>query len=340
MMVNRFAIGMSSAIVLAAVTSIAAADRIRLSTGETLDVRIIERDQHSIRFAHPVLGELTLPTSAGEVLADDVESPNAPVSDATKQAHPDTQPDTQPDSRPETQPAAPTSQPGDEVAATAPTPKRDWKFRLTLGGASTTGNSETANVSGIFTATRETPQIKTALDASYFYGRSDGETSENRFSTGFRHDWLNPGSDWFYFIDGRYDHDQFQSWDHRVQSHFGVGYHLIEPPKIRLDLLAGLGAVKEWGSDNDGVRPEGLLGIEGEYVIAPRHTITFASTIYPDLSNIEDFRWVNSASWAWTIDKTSDLALTAGLLHEHQSRVDAGRDRNDLRIYAGVQLDF
>lgn len=324
--------GLVSVTVLRVVATLAAdanADRIRLSTGEVLEVRIIERCAESIRIAHSVLGELTLPATAVEVLAADAV--NLPAVDHEQAM-------TQADSSAATKSAS--SQPASPSVEHGAQPEREWKFRFTLGGASTTGNSESANISSIFTATRETPQIKTAIDASYFYGRSDGETSENRLSGGVRHDWLNPGSAWFFFIDGRYDHDQFQSWDNRVQGHFGLGRHLIESPQLRLDLLAGVGAVKEWGSDNDGVRPEGLLGIDGEYAFAERHSLRFASTIFPDLSNIEDFRWVNTAAWAWTIDKESDLALTAGLQHEYQSEVDAGRDRNDLRIYAGLQLDF
>lgn len=321
---------LSAAISLTGSTAVADTQRIMLSTGEILHVNILERNTETIRFNHPVLGEVTLPANAAQVLPQEPD------------AHPEEDPDIERRTQSETS--------GADVQTHLPTEASDadleevtaraWKFRLTLAGASASGNTESANFSTIFAATRDTPQSKTVFDASYFYGERDGSSSENRFSTGVRHDWLNPESKWFQFITARYDHDKFQSWDHRVQGHVGIGRHLIEPPKLRLDLLAGAGAVKEWGSENDDVRPEALLGIDGEYAFAEEHTLKFSSTIFPDLSELDDYRVVNTLAWAWSLDNTRNLALTAGLQHEYQSQVDAGRDRNDLRVYAGVQLDF
>lgn len=209
-----------------------------------------------------------------------------------------------------------------------------------LAAANAEGNTNSASVSTLFTATRETQHLRTVLDGSYFFSRSEGETSENRASAGFRHDWLNPGSKVFSFINGRFDYDEFQSWRYRAQGHVGLGYHLITPPKLRLDVLGGVGAVKQWMSIDDDLRPEALIGIDGEYAIAAKHTIRFTSTFFPDLIDIDIYRWVNTAAWSWTIDAKNNLALTAGFQQEYQSQVDPGADHNDLRIYAGLQLDF
>jgi hypothetical protein len=40
------------------------------------------------------------------------------------------------------------------------------------------------------------------------------------------------------------------------------------------------------------------------------------------------------------MDEEMNLSLTAGVRHEHQSQVDPGDDKNDLRIYAGLQIDI
>ena len=34
------------------------------------------------------------------------------------------------------------------------------------------------------------------------------------------------------------------------------------------------------------------------------------------------------------------MSLTAGMQHEHQTRVDPGREKDDFRLFAGVQYDF
>jgi len=219
-------------------------------------------------------------------------------------------------------------------------PPSDWKFKLVgaLSGAS--GNSDNASFSALFAAVRETPRLKTAFDTGYFYGESDGVVSQNRFTAGGRHDWLNPDSKWFYFADLRYDYDEFQSWDSRVNGHLGIGYRLVTPPKLMLNLLTGIGFVKEWGSDNDDVRPEALFGVEGKYDFTDKHSIKFDSTIYPDLSELGEYRWVNNLGWSLLLDQEEKLSLTAGVHYEYQSQVDPGRKHGDLLYFAGLQLDF
>ena len=308
---------------LALLASHANADAIRLSSGEILNVTILETTDKTIRFVHPLLGELTLPRDQVEILP--------PPPPGEKQAPPPPVVESAPPA-----PAGTASAP----AVSPPEEKKEWNVKLVLAAAITDGNTQNANISTIFTAVRETPRMKTTLDTAYFAASNDGQTSENRFTLGARNDWLNPGSKWFYFADARYDHDQFQSWDNRVQGHVGIGYHLIPPPKLRLDLLAGIGAIKEWGSDNTDVRPEGLLGAEAEYTFAEKHSIKASTTYYPDLSDIGEFRWVNMVAYSLVIDEKHDLSLTAGIQHEYQSSVDPGRKYNDTRAYVGIEMGF
>jgi putative salt-induced outer membrane protein YdiY len=309
---------------LVADAGVFAASQIKLSSGETLVVELVEVTAETVRFVHPVLGEVSVPASKVTILPDAVEagtpSPGAP---AVTPAPPMTPP-----------PPPPAPLPAE------PPRQKEWKFKLVIGGALTEGNSQAASFNSVFTAVRETQRHKTALDAGYFFTSSDGDRSENRLTTGGRHDWLNPGSKWFYFADARYDLDEFQSWDHRVNGHVGLGYKLIEPPPFKFNALAGIGAVKEWGSDNEDVRPEALFGIEGEYTFAEKHSLVFSSTVFPDLLELGEFRWVNAAGWTFLLDKETRLSLNAGVQHEYQSQVDEGREHNDLRVTAGLGLEF
>jgi putative salt-induced outer membrane protein YdiY len=224
--------------------------------------------------------------------------------------------------------------------ATQPAAPPEWKFKLVVAAAGASGNTENGTMSALLAGVRETPRLKTSFDAGYFYGQSDGDRSQNRFTVGGRNDWLNPDSKWFYFADIRYDVDEFQSWDSRINGHVGIGYRLIQPPKLTLNLLAGVGAVKEFGSDNEDVRPEALLGIEGQYDFSEKHSIKFDSTVYPDLSDLGEYRWVSNFGWSYLLDQEDRLSLTAGVQHEYQSQVDPGRHHSDVRFFAGLQLDF
>lgn len=301
---------LAGAMLAAAMTLAAAgATEIRLTSGETLRGEVIDVTDESILMRHPIMGELTIPREhlAG---ADNGAREDDPRLAALQ----------------------------DEPAAEPLDPK--WSFKLTLAASATTGNSETMNFTGLFNASRETERLNTVIDAGYFFAESDNESSENKFTAGLRNDWQNPDSDWFFFATGRYDYDDFQSWDQRVSGHVGVGYKLIKPDPLKLNLLAGIGAVKEWGSENDDVRPEGLFGVEGAWQIAEKHELTFSSTIYPDLDDVGEFRMLNTLAWTLLLDEQNGLSLSAGLRHEYQSVVDPDRDRNDLRLYAGLQLDF
>ena len=301
-----------------------AADTIRLSTGETLTVEILETTGESIRFRHAVLGEVTLPRGAVEIVPASELAPAEPQATA-----------------PVTDQTPPPPAEGVPPAAEAPPePPKEWTFKFTLAGAAATGNSESANLATIFTATRETPEIRTVLDSGFFYASSDSVTSSTRFTAGARNDWLNPESKWFYFADARYDFDDYQSWDHRATGHVGIGYRLITPPPLILNARAGIGLIKEWGSENDDIRPEGLLGLDGEWAISEKQSLKFDSTVFPDLSDVGEFRWVNNVGWSLLVDEKNKLSLTAGLQHEYQSQVDLDRKKNDLRVFAGVDWEF
>jgi putative salt-induced outer membrane protein YdiY len=302
-------------------SSAASADEIKLSSGEVLNVEILEQTPEHIRVLHPVLGELTLPRAMAEIIATPPSGEQPPTVGAQPAA-----------------PAAPSPEP--ESPIEPPPPPPEWKFKFILAAGMASGNTNNGNFSVMLTTVRETPTIRTAFDGGYFYSQTDGDRSQNRSTIGGRNDWLNPGSKWFYFVDGRYDNDEFQSWEARINSHIGLGYRLVTPPKLTLNALAGIGLVKEWGSDNEDVRPEGLIGLEGKYDFSDKHAIAFSSTVFPDLEDISEFRWVNSLGWSVTIEGADQLSLTAGLQHEHQTEVDEGRKKDDFRLFAGVQCDF
>lgn len=284
---------------------------IRLSTGEVIHVDVIEATDSTIKFKHPVLGEVTVDRASVEIL-------NAEASERVAEM---------------TRPPAEEVPPPEE-------PKSPWKTRITAGGALTDGNSESASLNAGLLVTRETERMVTKFDAAYFYAESDGERSENRFTSGIQNDWLNPGSKWFYFARGRFDADEFQSWDTRVSGHGGVGYRLFEEDPFKLNLRAGAGATKEFGSDDEELRPELLFGFDGSWKVTDNSELVFDSTIYPDLDNTGEFRTLSNVGYSVLLDEATSLSLTAGLQHEYQSDVDPGREKSDIRLFAGLALEF
>jgi len=216
----------------------------------------------------------------------------------------------------------------------------EWDYKLTLGFSFSDGNTENASFAGAFVATLEEEDDYTlTFDSAYFYAKDASETTDNKFTAGVNFD-KNLDERWLWFIRGRYDYDQFKSWDHRVSGHTGFGYKWFNTDEFTLITYAGAGAAKEFGSDRNEIIPEGLLGAELEWNITDGQSIKASSTYFPSLLSIDDFRLVNAASYNVEINKADGLSFSVGFLHEHQSIVDPGVDRNDFKVFGGLTFDF
>ncbi len=216
--------------------------------------------------------------------------------------------------------------------------KTPWKTSLRIGLGASYGNTDDQSLNAGIKSVRKNDRIRTALELGYFYGASDGDRTENRLLASVKNDWYVPESRWFYFAQGRYDYDEFQEWEHRLAVHGGVGYQLIQKDDFTFDLRGGAGVTREW--NRDATRPELLAGWDLTWDITDAQALTASSTIYFDLDETGEFRTVTSAEYSAKIGDQSNLAFNAGVLHEYQSDVTDPTDKNDVRIFAGIQWDF
>lgn len=222
----------------------------------------------------------------------------------------------------------------------APEPKVLWDTKLTIGFGYTAGNTQNANFNGSIVSTREVKdKTKLTMDAAYFYTEADEKSTQNSFTAGVHNDWY-LDERWTVFAQGRFDYDEFKSWRYRVTGHAGVGYKLIMEDGFTLTPRVGVGASKEFGSDNNAIKPEGLVGLDLDWKISERQSLKASTTYYPDLSDIGEFRWTNSVSWNMLIDQADGLSLTVGLLDEYESNIDPGTKHNDFKLFGGLTLDF
>lgn len=221
-----------------------------------------------------------------------------------------------------------------------PEPKPKWKQRAEFAFSLNDGNTESSNLRLEYKAIREAEIDKLTFDAAYYRQTDQGSTSENRLRAEGNYDRDIPETRWLWFVNGRYEWDQFESWDHRVGLSGGVGYRAIDREDIELILRAGVGFTREFGSDRNELIPEGLFGYDFRWDLDDRQGLESTFRYYPDLSDLGEFRTVTTLGWHYALDIKDGLELTAGLLHEYQSEVDAGIEQSDLRLYAGVGFDF
>lgn len=232
--------------------------------------------------------------------------------------------------------------PRDKIADLDIEGKEDVKWKsnvnVTFNGAS--GNTEESSLRIGGRSRRRTPRTRLNLDVAYYISTADGKRDNNKFTSGIVHDWLIPESRWFFFADGRFDYDEFESWRQRLASHVGPGYDIIASKDFTLDARAGAGARKEWGSEEDDWKPEGLFALGLDWRISRRQSFDASAAIFPILNDFGNYRTRSDAHWAMKIFNDMDLAVTAGVTHEYQSVIDPGKDHNDLRFFTGLQFDF
>ena len=218
--------------------------------------------------------------------------------------------------------------------------KQKWSFALDFSMTTTSGstNEETTRLGTHIK--RTLPRERTTFDGAFYHKKNSGKVSDNELSIGFLKDWLNPGSRWFYFGSGRADYDEFESWEKRANIQVGPGYNLITSDDMLLNLRLGAGGRKEWGSQNDNLKFEGLAGIDFDWEFTERQTIETGIWFFPVLTNFDDYRTRSHLNWRYKLSKESDISLKLGVLHETQSIVDLGRNNNDTRLYTGLEIEF
>jgi putative salt-induced outer membrane protein YdiY len=338
---------MGSFILFAAVT--ATGDEVTLKAGDTLRGRIIGATDSSITIVHDVLGEIRVPKEhiASMTLTHDVLGEITIGADGIASFGLD---------KGEGEPAAPvetdTLQEEDEETAlfepefqklnawAARLKKKGWSAILDLSINTSSGNTDEQ-------ATRLGAHVKRTLrdermdvDMSYYHKRSDGVTTDNKFTVGLTHDWLQTGSRWFFFTAGRFDFDEFKSWEQRANVQGGPGYNVVQSEKVLLDLRFGVGGRKEWGSLNSSLKLEGLAGFDFAWKISERQSFDTAVQLYPVLTDWEDYRTRSTLNWRYLLSRDVNLSLLFGIVNEYQSVVNAGDEEMDMRVFTGIQMSF
>ena len=301
------------------------AEQITLVNGDRIVAPVLEENDSFVVVDHPVFGHLQIPREQIVVIMTDVtEDTGGTVIDSQEVYVEDVE-------------ASDAPPPPEEVAADEER-KKLWEARLEITFSAVEGNSNTQDFRGAFAAKRETDATIFKFDAVYYVAASNGDRTDNAASVGVENEWLIPDSKWSYFVYARWTYDEFQSWDYRITGGGGLKYHLVEKENYDLKLLGGIGFIKEFGSNNDDIQPEALFGVEGEWRIAEKQKLTYFATIFPNLSETGEFRTVSGLHWTHELNDSLDFIL--GLYHEYQSQVDPGFDKNDLRIYGGLGVNF
>lgn len=318
-------------IVIALPTIVSADDTVILKSGDRLSGTVVERTDATLVLQHSILGRVEIPTEhVAQLVTGVIDEPGDAAEAQTDGVV------QEPLARPQDE--------GEFDIGDTPAPpepeKSAWTSRFLLGVNARYGITDEQDVNVGITSVRETPRLKTRLDAAYDFGLSSGDRTDNAFTAGVLHDWFIPDSRWFYFVQGRFDYDEFGSWEERLSAQGGIGRFLIVTDDLTFAARLGLGGVKEWGSTTEDLRPEGLLGGEFAWIVSDHQSIEGSTAWHPWLDDLFEFRVRSDLRWRYSFHDESNMSLSAGLRHEYESRTDPGVGHNDLRIIVGIEFDF
>lgn len=302
-----------------------------LATGEVLRGKLVEQTPQHVVLEHETLGRL-------EIASDAVAEVRAIPPDA-----PPLQPPPPP---PSLRLAA-----DEAFLPQAPLPASKWKSRFELGLSSASGVTDTTNLRLGFKTAYDSPTQKYAILSSYYYAESNSTTTDNKFNLTGLGDWPFRGSRWSIFGQAAFDYDEFQSWDERVTGGGGLRYNIVTFSEIdgkvtfqdtlSLNGRAGIGFRKEFGSLDEDLVPEGILGVDLTWRLTVKQQLVFGMTFFPDLEEMGEGRFTSRAEWVYNLaDLWDGLNLILGYAYEYQSQVDPGVSRNTLNIYATFSIGF
>ena len=214
----------------------------------------------------------------------------------------------------------------------------DWDKRFDIGISGADGNSQSQNIHTALSAITETSDRRWNIQAAYDSSEEDGNKSRDEFFIQANRDWLIPDSPYFYFASGRFDWDEFQDWDYRLNLAGGIGKDFIHRQDWTLRGKTGLGFNREFGGEDDSISPEGLLELASVWQLSEDHKIELTTTFYPQLEELKEFRNITSLAW---VNKLNDsMRLKIGLSNEHDTNVPDEVKKNDFKYATSLSWDL
>lgn len=285
---------------------------LQFRTGSRVRGTLLAETDQAYRLASPELGMLTIAKDA--VLS--VLPPDAPLG-------PPAAPDIEP---------PPPGLFGTQVLAS-------WTKSVELGFSGTSGAVDTFDVFTKLSGDYEDESARWRVRAAYLYGLTEEDNTKNEGFANARRDWLNVRGPWFFWAEGRADYNEFKDYILRTGGFAGVGYTVSDTEKLKLLGRAGAGASYEFGAVDDLV-PEALFSVELRWRTAENQTLELVNTVFPDLSDLGEYRNFTEASYSVRLQRGRGLSMKVGLQNEYDSFTEDDSQHNELSYFGALVFDF
>jgi len=215
-----------------------------------------------------------------------------------------------------------------------------WVGSIGAGLALTSGNTDTKTFNFGGSATSDTKKRNVLkMDGLYLRTATDGETTVNRSTLGFR-DEYGLGKHSFVFGEIRYLRDEFKDIKYLVSPLVGVGYKLVDQEKAVFSVDAAVGAAFEEPEAGDSTN-SGAYHVGESFVwkLTPNATFSEGATGLWKTNDSSDALYHFEASLSASVSKRFELKL--GFTDDYKNKPTAATlKKNDTALLANVVYKF
>jgi putative salt-induced outer membrane protein YdiY len=214
-----------------------------------------------------------------------------------------------------------------------------WEGRVELGLNGSAGNSDRFATRYGAKVKRRTRSTTFTADLLYSTSTANGVSNEDKLLAESRTEWTLWDTPWHYFGHGTADYDRFTAFGLRLAADTGLGYQYVDTGWTQIKARAGVGFSKEFDSPDEEIVPEVVVGMSFEHRLTPRQKLIGSGDLFPDASDVQDFRIRSSASWEIKIDPPARLSLRLGVIERFDSTPN-GKRKNDLDYSTLIVWEF
>ena len=215
-----------------------------------------------------------------------------------------------------------------------------WNRRIDAGLNGSEGSSVSTNATAGLNFNYKDKDKRWLATGRYALQRNKKRITSNNAGIDIRRDWLLPDSPWFVFATGRYQYDQFQSWEHRIVLSTGPGYNLLKREKQTLDVRIGPAYTRDFSGQNPN-KVEVLWAMDYSWNPWDRVKLTLSNEFYTEIwEDAGQFRNVTSAAWTTRLLDEPALSLIVGVNNEYETDLKPPSKNNNLKYHTTLGVDF
>jgi putative salt-induced outer membrane protein YdiY len=239
-----------------------------------------------------------------------------------------------------------------ELIAITPSAKRErdrWSGSVRMGVSLRRGNSDISEADLAMGAIRRTPTSRVTADYLAEINETEGERIADSHRVNITYDQFAAGRLFWRPVSFQYFHDRPQNIQHQATIDSGVGYRLVDSPRVNWDIQAGIGvnylnhvSVIPGESENE-TSPVGTLGSDLTVEVTP--SIDYELFVDMNFLNSESGRYQHHIVTSLSTNLIGNLDFDVSLIWDRTEKPQRKEDgtlpeKDDLRLIFGLGYDF